>query len=49
LLANVGQVRKAIVIQPDLVLPLEMSQLHINDGKFYFLDLVCIRNIFKKW
>ncbi|XP_018402769.1 PREDICTED: vinculin isoform X10 [Cyphomyrmex costatus] len=31
LLANVGQVRKAIVIQPDLVPPLEMSQLHIND------------------
>ncbi|XP_071566845.1 vinculin isoform X9 [Temnothorax nylanderi] len=30
LLANVGQVRKAIVVQPDLV-PLEMSQLHIND------------------
>ncbi|XP_018351885.1 PREDICTED: vinculin isoform X6 [Trachymyrmex septentrionalis] len=31
LLANIGQVRKAIVIQPDLVPPLEMSQLHIND------------------
>ncbi|XP_032679730.1 vinculin isoform X5 [Odontomachus brunneus] len=31
LLANVGQVRKAIVVQPDLVPPLEMSQLHIND------------------
>ncbi|XP_029174075.1 vinculin isoform X9 [Nylanderia fulva] len=31
LLATVGQVRKAIVIQPDLVPPLEMSQLHIND------------------
>ncbi|XP_039303779.1 vinculin isoform X6 [Solenopsis invicta] len=29
LLANVGQVRKAIVVQPDLVPPL--SQLHIND------------------
>ncbi|XP_024870161.1 vinculin isoform X4 [Temnothorax curvispinosus] len=33
LLANVGQVRKAIVVQPDLV-PLEMSQLHINDDQF---------------
>ncbi|KYN22447.1 Vinculin [Trachymyrmex cornetzi] len=33
LLANVGQVRKAIVIQPDLVPPLEMSQLHINDDQ----------------
>lgn len=31
LLANVGQVRKAIVIQPDLVPSLEMSQLQIND------------------
>ncbi|KAL0120712.1 hypothetical protein PUN28_008407 [Cardiocondyla obscurior] len=31
LLANVGQVRKAIVIQPDLVPPLEMTQLHIAD------------------
>ncbi|KAL6433987.1 hypothetical protein ACFW04_005862 [Cataglyphis niger] len=31
LLANVGQVRKAIIIRPDLVPPLEMSQLHIND------------------
>nr|XP_012235390.1 PREDICTED: vinculin isoform X3 [Linepithema humile] len=31
LLANVGQVRKAIVIQPDLVPSLDMSQLHIND------------------
>ncbi|XP_011873614.1 PREDICTED: vinculin isoform X4 [Vollenhovia emeryi] len=34
LLANVGQVRKAIVVQPDLVPPLEMSQLHINDDQF---------------
>lgn len=33
LLANVGQVRKAIVVQPDLVPPLEMSQLHINDDE----------------
>ncbi|KYN32733.1 Vinculin [Trachymyrmex septentrionalis] len=33
LLANIGQVRKAIVIQPDLVPPLEMSQLHINDDQ----------------
>ncbi|XP_029173615.1 vinculin isoform X2 [Nylanderia fulva] len=33
LLATVGQVRKAIVIQPDLVPPLEMSQLHINDDE----------------
>ncbi|XP_039303783.1 vinculin isoform X10 [Solenopsis invicta] len=32
LLANVGQVRKAIVVQPDLVPPL--SQLHINDGYY---------------
>ncbi|XP_036145881.1 vinculin isoform X7 [Monomorium pharaonis] len=31
LLANVGQVRKAIIVQPDLVPPLEMSQLHVND------------------
>ncbi|XP_039303775.1 vinculin isoform X2 [Solenopsis invicta] len=31
LLANVGQVRKAIVVQPDLVPPL--SQLHINDDQ----------------
>ncbi|XP_077258372.1 vinculin isoform X13 [Temnothorax americanus] len=38
LLANVGQVRKAIVVQPDLV-PLEMSQLHINDGYYdYNID-----------
>lgn len=33
LLANVGQVRKAIVIQPDLVPSLEMSQLQINDDQ----------------
>ncbi|XP_029665689.1 vinculin isoform X4 [Formica exsecta] len=33
LLANVGQVRKAIIIRPDLVPPLEMSQLHINDDE----------------
>ncbi|XP_012235388.1 vinculin isoform X2 [Linepithema humile] len=33
LLANVGQVRKAIVIQPDLVPSLDMSQLHINDDE----------------
>ncbi|XP_025156550.1 vinculin isoform X8 [Harpegnathos saltator] len=31
LLTNVGQVRKAIVVQPDLLPPLEVSQLHIND------------------
>lgn len=33
LLASVGQVRKAIVSQPDLVPSLEMSQLHINDDQ----------------
>ncbi|XP_072767414.1 vinculin isoform X2 [Anoplolepis gracilipes] len=33
LLANVGQVRKAIIVQPDLVPPLEMSQLRINDDE----------------
>ncbi|XP_036145876.1 vinculin isoform X2 [Monomorium pharaonis] len=33
LLANVGQVRKAIIVQPDLVPPLEMSQLHVNDDQ----------------
>ncbi|XP_020289490.1 vinculin isoform X3 [Pseudomyrmex gracilis] len=31
LLANVGQVRKAITIQPDLVPPLDVSQLRITD------------------
>lgn len=31
LLANVGQVRKAIVVQPDLIPPPEVSQLHLND------------------
>ncbi|XP_026827168.1 vinculin isoform X10 [Ooceraea biroi] len=31
LLNNVGQVRKAIVTQPDLVPPLEMSRLRIHD------------------
>ncbi|XP_043265579.1 vinculin isoform X5 [Colletes gigas] len=31
LLANVGQVRKAIVIQPDVIPPPEVSQLHLND------------------
>ncbi|KAK9297673.1 hypothetical protein QLX08_008720 [Tetragonisca angustula] len=30
LLSNVGQVRKAIVIQPDLIPPPEISQLHLN-------------------
>ncbi|XP_043265578.1 vinculin isoform X4 [Colletes gigas] len=33
LLANVGQVRKAIVIQPDVIPPPEVSQLHLNDDK----------------
>ncbi|XP_025156547.1 vinculin isoform X4 [Harpegnathos saltator] len=33
LLTNVGQVRKAIVVQPDLLPPLEVSQLHINDDE----------------
>ncbi|XP_076677173.1 vinculin isoform X4 [Andrena cerasifolii] len=33
LLANVGQVRKAIVVQPDAVPPPEVSQLHLNDDK----------------
>ncbi|KYM81736.1 Vinculin, partial [Atta colombica] len=51
LLANVGQVRKAIVIQPDLVPPLEMSQLHINDDQIpirytYSKDKVIILIIF---
>ncbi|XP_076630410.1 vinculin isoform X9 [Colletes latitarsis] len=31
LLASVGQVRKAIVIQPDVIPPPEVSQLHLND------------------
>ncbi|XP_076164269.1 vinculin isoform X7 [Ptiloglossa arizonensis] len=31
LLANVGQVRKAIVVQPDVIPPPEVSQLHLND------------------
>lgn len=31
LLSNVGQVRKAIVVQPDLIPPPEISQLHLND------------------
>ncbi|XP_076394840.1 vinculin isoform X10 [Megachile rotundata] len=31
LLANVGQVRKAIIVQPDLIPPPEVSQLHLND------------------
>lgn len=31
LLSNVGQVRKAIIIQPDLIPPPEVSQLHLND------------------
>ncbi|XP_053977889.1 vinculin isoform X7 [Hylaeus volcanicus] len=31
LLANVGQVRKAIVIQPDIIPPPGVSQLHLND------------------
>ncbi|XP_011334415.1 vinculin isoform X3 [Ooceraea biroi] len=33
LLNNVGQVRKAIVTQPDLVPPLEMSRLRIHDDE----------------
>ncbi|XP_076630407.1 vinculin isoform X7 [Colletes latitarsis] len=33
LLASVGQVRKAIVIQPDVIPPPEVSQLHLNDDK----------------
>lgn len=39
LLSNVGQVRKAIVIQPDVIPPPEVSQLHLNDGE-------CIRYFF---
>ncbi|XP_053977887.1 vinculin isoform X5 [Hylaeus volcanicus] len=33
LLANVGQVRKAIVIQPDIIPPPGVSQLHLNDDE----------------
>ncbi|XP_076164268.1 vinculin isoform X6 [Ptiloglossa arizonensis] len=33
LLANVGQVRKAIVVQPDVIPPPEVSQLHLNDDE----------------
>ncbi|XP_043601497.1 vinculin isoform X8 [Bombus pyrosoma] len=47
LLSNVGQVRKAIIIQPDLIPPPEISQLHLNDEKQlpsrqynYFIDKV---------
>ncbi|XP_033300158.1 vinculin isoform X14 [Bombus vosnesenskii] len=47
LLSNVGQVRKAIIIQPDLIPPPEVSQLHLNDEKQlpsrqynYFIDKV---------
>ncbi|XP_061941523.1 vinculin isoform X12 [Apis cerana] len=43
LLSNVGQVRKAIVLQPDVISPPEVSQLHLNDDKpsrqyNYFID-----------
>ncbi|XP_012345185.1 vinculin isoform X14 [Apis florea] len=45
LLSNVGQVRKAIVLQPDVISPPEVSQLHLNDDKHlpsrqynYFID-----------
>ncbi|XP_076382580.1 vinculin isoform X12 [Megalopta genalis] len=31
LLANVGHVRKAIAVQPDVIPPPEVSQLHLND------------------
>ncbi|XP_031842681.1 vinculin isoform X14 [Nomia melanderi] len=31
LLTNVGHVRKAIVVQPDIIPPPEVSQLHLND------------------
>ncbi|XP_031370908.1 vinculin isoform X15 [Apis dorsata] len=31
LLSNVGQVRKAIILQPDVISPPEVSQLHLND------------------
>ncbi|KAK9297672.1 hypothetical protein QLX08_008720 [Tetragonisca angustula] len=46
LLSNVGQVRKAIVIQPDLIPPPEISQLHLNEKQLpsrqynYFIDKV---------
>ncbi|XP_061941513.1 vinculin isoform X3 [Apis cerana] len=45
LLSNVGQVRKAIVLQPDVISPPEVSQLHLNDDKpsrqyNYFIDKV---------
>ncbi|XP_012345173.1 vinculin isoform X2 [Apis florea] len=47
LLSNVGQVRKAIVLQPDVISPPEVSQLHLNDDKHlpsrqynYFIDKV---------
>ncbi|XP_050593564.1 vinculin isoform X17 [Bombus affinis] len=36
LLSNVGQVRKAIIIQPDLIPPPEVSQLHLNDVDYYY-------------
>ncbi|XP_033179685.1 vinculin isoform X19 [Bombus impatiens] len=36
LLSNVGQVRKAIIIQPDLIPPPEVSQLHLNDVGYYY-------------
>ncbi|XP_017889453.1 vinculin isoform X8 [Ceratina calcarata] len=38
LLTNVGQVRKAIVVQPDLIPPPEISQLHLNDDYHYDYD-----------
>ncbi|XP_031370905.1 vinculin isoform X12 [Apis dorsata] len=45
LLSNVGQVRKAIILQPDVISPPEVSQLHLNDDKHlpsrqynYFID-----------
>lgn len=31
LLSNVGQVRKAIIVQPDVISPPEISRLHLND------------------
>ncbi|XP_031842677.1 vinculin isoform X11 [Nomia melanderi] len=33
LLTNVGHVRKAIVVQPDIIPPPEVSQLHLNDDE----------------
>ncbi|XP_076382573.1 vinculin isoform X4 [Megalopta genalis] len=33
LLANVGHVRKAIAVQPDVIPPPEVSQLHLNDDE----------------